>query len=381
MSEMEDIFKSLMGEEKKDEPMSFSELFMLVKTYWDYLWSKKVIIIVSGFLCAVLGLVYAFVRTVDYTASYQFVIEGDGGGKGGLSLSSLLGTSAAGAFTGDNLVELMRSPAMVERSLLKQVPEMEEPMNFIEYYLICDSVRAKCAKLEGEERDEDAPISICEVEFPLGQSRDSFSRAQDSVLMMVASMIGKSFELDKPDKKTSFVYCSYSYKDEQFCKRFLDTFIDEVITYYMETRLSRSNKNIANFQFQADSIKMEWNKAIASKAYYEDGNFNAAKQAVGVEVQRIQMQIMTCSTLYTELMKSIATMKVDQMRETPLIQIIDRPYYPLANNKARKLKFIFIGGVLGGILSVLGLLGYYFYQEKVKPELANLPAVKKDEQE
>lgn len=374
---MEDIFKSLMGDEKSDKRMSLSEILMVVGTYWNYLWEKKKIVIASGVICAALGLVYACVRTVLYTASYQFVIEGDNSARG-FSLSSLLATGAGGAFTGNNLVELMRAPAMVERTLLKEVPGREDSINFLEYYLICDSIRAKCAEaaeVVREETEEDgAPVSVCDIQFPLHQDRETFSREQDSILMIVARKIRAKMVLDKPDKKISFVYCSYTYKDEEFCKKFIDAYMEEVISFYIETKVSRSSKNIANFQHQADSVKMEWDKAIASSAYYADGNINAARQAVGVELKRIQMKITTCSTMYAELMKAIATMKVDQMKETPVIQIIDQPHYPLENNKARKLKFIILGGFLGGFLSVFALVSCCFYKQRVKPVLETLPA-------
>jgi uncharacterized protein involved in exopolysaccharide biosynthesis len=41
--------------------------------------------------------------------------------------------------------------------------------------------------------------------------------------------------------------------------------------------------------------------------------------------------------------------------EEPLIQVIDVPRYPLESSGGGMLKFVFIGGVLGGLL-VIGCL-------------------------
>lgn len=379
MSEMDDIFKSLMGEEKQEKKKSLAETFSMLKDYIDYLWNKKWIVVIAGFSFAVLGLVYACIRTIEYTATYGFAIEGDSGNKP-FTMAALLGTGAVGAFSGDNLVELMRTPSMVEKTLLKAVPNRTDSINFIEYYLICDSVRVACekAKEEGKEKASDV-VSICDVYFPLHQNRNTFTRAQDSILKLVAQGIVKKLEVVKPEKKLAFVNCSYTYTDEEFCKVFLDAYMEEVIAFYLETKTIRSNRSIENFQRQADSLRLEMNRTLSSKAYYADANLNSVRQSVGVELQKKQMELQSLSTAYLEIVKGIATMRVDQMKETPLIQIISEPHYPLDNNKARKLKFIIVGGFLGGFLSVLTLLGICFYKKMIKPALAELPSLRTEE--
>jgi len=57
----------------------------------------------------------------------------------------------------------------------------------------------------------------------------------------------------------------------------------------------------------------------------------------------------------TELVKQTELAKVTLRKETPLIQIIDRPILPLAKEKFGKVKGI-VGGALAGFLIVLGLI-------------------------
>jgi uncharacterized protein involved in exopolysaccharide biosynthesis len=49
--------------------------------------------------------------------------------------------------------------------------------------------------------------------------------------------------------------------------------------------------------------------------------------------------------------------KVTLRKETPLIQVIDRPILPLKKEKFGKAKGILLGGFLAGFLMVLGLVG------------------------
>ena len=59
----------------------------------------------------------------------------------------------------------------------------------------------------------------------------------------------------------------------------------------------------------------------------------------------------------------LETLKLDMARETPIVQIIDTPRYPLKKDKLGKLKGIVFGGFVGGVLIVLYLVGYYNLKE------------------
>jgi uncharacterized protein involved in exopolysaccharide biosynthesis len=48
--------------------------------------------------------------------------------------------------------------------------------------------------------------------------------------------------------------------------------------------------------------------------------------------------------------------KVSLRKETPLVQLIDRPILPLQKEKLGRLKSLIIGGVLAGFLTVLYLV-------------------------
>jgi uncharacterized protein involved in exopolysaccharide biosynthesis len=56
------------------------------------------------------------------------------------------------------------------------------------------------------------------------------------------------------------------------------------------------------------------------------------------------------------LVKQPGLAKVTLRKETPLIQIIDRPILPLAKERFGKAKGILLGGFLAGFLVVLGLI-------------------------
>lgn len=62
------------------------------------------------------------------------------------------------------------------------------------------------------------------------------------------------------------------------------------------------------------------------------------------------------TAILTELVKQTELAKVTLRKETPLIQVIDRPILPLPKEKFGKAKGIVLGGILAGFLVTLGLI-------------------------
>jgi uncharacterized protein involved in exopolysaccharide biosynthesis len=57
--------------------------------------------------------------------------------------------------------------------------------------------------------------------------------------------------------------------------------------------------------------------------------------------------------------------KVTLRKETPLLQIIDRPSFPLEKEIVGKLKSLVLGGFLAGFLTVLYLVFSSLYKKLV----------------
>jgi uncharacterized protein involved in exopolysaccharide biosynthesis len=62
------------------------------------------------------------------------------------------------------------------------------------------------------------------------------------------------------------------------------------------------------------------------------------------------------TAILTELVKQSELAKVTLRKETPLIQVIDKPILPLKMEKFGKAKGIVLGGILAGFLTVLVLI-------------------------
>lgn len=368
MSELNDIVKFLNEGEEKENKISVKEIVALVKEYFWKLWDKKWIIIVAGLIGGIIGFVYAYNRKTTYKAQYSFTLGSPStGGTGSLgSLSSLLniGGASMDAFSGDNVLELIKSRTLVEKTLLSPVVYKGDSITFIEYALICDSTRAKCEE-KGEEKEASSDIvSICDVSFPLGQDRETFTRAQDSILGKMANgFLSGNISAIRKDKKLSFMAYAFSHTDETFAKEFADAHLKEVSQFYIDTKTSLARKNIETFQEKADSVRRKMDQCFARRASFADANRNANGQMMSVTQWKIDTDIQILSATYTEMLKNLEMLKLNLAKETPFIQIIDEPRYPLANDKMRKLKGIITGGFLCGFLACLAIIGLSLFNK------------------
>jgi hypothetical protein len=90
---------------------------------------------------------------------------------------------------------------------------------------------------------------------------------------------------------------------------------------------------------------------------------NPSKSVLGVEQLKYQTDIQINTAAYSEIVKNIEVMKLDMAKSEPLIQEIDVPRYPLANDKKNKVKTGIKYGFVMGVLAIFVLCGIHFFQK------------------
>lgn len=341
------------------------KVFRDLKEYWQYLLSKWVIIVVFGVVSAALGLGLSFILKPDYNAHLSFaLIEKSPGTSGLASLASsfgfggLLGGGSAGAFSGDNLIEIIKSRYAVENTLLTPVVYKGKKQHMIDAYIDFNELHDKWKNARNKE--------LRTLNYPLDLPREKFSRTQDSILFNVYTSFLKSGDLSvvRKDKKISIVNVDFTSKDEQFSKEFVENLMKTTYDFYKETRTSQSRANITMMEHVADSVRNLYEKALYGSAGISQVNINIAYQTAAVPKIKNENDAILYGTVYAEVLKNLETLKLDLARETPIVQIIDSPRYPLKKDKFGKLKGIVLGGLLGGIIiTAYLLLKLYFKKE------------------
>jgi uncharacterized protein involved in exopolysaccharide biosynthesis len=340
-----------------EDEISLKELIIKLKEWVTYLLSKWLIIGLAGIIGASIGLVYALNDKPIYTATLSFVLEDEKSGGGGLSgalgLASQfgidMGGSAGGIFTGTNLLELFKSRRMVEQTLLKPVSVDGKTISYAEWYIQNAQWRKAWQKKEG----------YLNIQFLPNADRDKFTRVQDSIMGVMYEDLSKNgLVVSQKDKKISIISVEVKSVDELFAQSFTEAIAKEVSDFYVQTKSKKANLNMAILERQTDSIRQELNGAITGVAVANDNTLglNPALNVQRVPSARRQVDVQANTAILTVLVQQTEMAKVTLRKETPLIQVIDRPILPLKKEKFGKAKGILLGGFLAGFLIVLGLV-------------------------
>ncbi|MBF4507184.1 lipopolysaccharide biosynthesis protein [Flavobacterium sp. JLP] len=339
----------------ENDEISLKELMLKLKEWYFYLLSQWKIIIVAFIIGAILGVAYSFVKKPIYSATLSFALEDEkGGGIGGaLGLASSfgldLGGSGGGIFTGSNLTELFKSRAMVEKTLLSPVNIDGKQVSLAEMYI---------QDYEWRKKWDNNP-KLSSIQFLPNANRKLFTRTQDSILgIMYFDLSRDKLFVGQKDKKVSIFNIEISDINEQFAKYFCEALAKQVSDFYIDTKSKKARTNMAILERQVDSIRGELNGSITGVAVANDNTFNLnpAMNVRRTPSARRQVDVQANTAILTELVKQSELAKVTLRKETPLIQIIDRPILPLAKERFGKTKGILLGGFLAGFLALFYLI-------------------------
>lgn len=339
--------------------LTLREIILKISEWVHHLLSKWKVILLSAVLGATLGIVYSVISIPKYVAELTFVLEGDDRSSGALGMYTGiaqqfgldLGRSGTGSvFSDQNFEGLLQSRLLVERVLLSPLDSGSNKQSLADYYLDTHDK-------EWEGKDGNT------IRFPSSQFRDSLSLEQSRVLKRLYAIILEDHLVVEKVEKTSFIMVKCSSLDEMFSKLFVERLMSEAVDFYTATKTKRARESIAKLQKKADSLESVLNERTYAVASTQDLNRNPARQIATVDVELAMRDKQLLQGIYIEVMKNLEVSKLSLLKETPLIQIIDRPILPLRKESPGMLGWGIGGAILAVLLSTIILLGLYIYKE------------------
>jgi hypothetical protein len=196
------------------------------------------------------------------------------------------------------------------------------------------------------------------IQFPVRAT--DLSRTQDSVLGVIYdNMINAELTVGQKDKKNSIINIDIKSKDENFAKQFTETLAVIVSDFYVTTKSKKAKDNLAILERQRDSIRAALNGSLTGVAVSNDQVFglNPALNVRRVPGIKKEVDVQANTALLTELIKQTELARINLRKETPLIQVIDKPILPLKKEKFGKAKGLALGGFLAAFLVTGVLIG------------------------
>ena len=335
----------------KEEKISLKNVFQGFKEWFVFIMDKRKKILYGTLIFLALPLSYNYLKSPVYYANTSFVLENDASASlGGLSsLASMSGIntsslmSASNLFQIDNIQELYRSNNMLRQTLLEKVTINGKSQILIDYFAKAQNLEKKWIKEKLYLKD-------------FYKDNKLYSRAQDSVLKDAIKLIEKDFLIvAKPNRNTSILNVGFKHKDEVLAKIFNEVLVNKVNSFYYKTQTKKTAFNLSVLQVQTDSVKRLLDMSFLALAEIDQNtpNLNPLAKTAKVPYQKAMANLQANQTIYLEVVKQLELAKVAHRNKTPLIQIIDKPSFPLENNRWTFLDIFILGIFGGGALIVL----------------------------
>jgi hypothetical protein len=289
---------------RAEDEITLKELVQKTSVWVNYLKTRWIIILVAALIGAGIGLTMSYLSKPVYTATLSFALEEDKGNgiSGAMGLASQLGIdfggNAGGAFSSANLLELMKSRTLVEKTLLSPVVVNGKTISLAELYLEFSNLR--------EAWDKDP--SLKGIVFLPDADRSTFSLAQDSVMGIIyKNLLGENLSVGQQDKKTSINLINVKSNHELFSKTFAERLAVVVSDFYVETKTKKSMQNVTILKKQVDSVRGELNGALSGAASLTDRIYglNPAFTKERVSPAKKQIDVQANTAILSQLVQNL----------------------------------------------------------------------------
>lgn len=328
-----------------------------IKRFFSYLRSQSKLIALFAVIGLVLPLIYRAMQKPAYAAATTFILEeksANGGGLAGIAsqVGLDLGSLGSGSslFTGDNILDIIKSRVIIEKVLLTP---------------ISGSVGKTLADLyiefSGLGERLPAPVSFAipaaSVVAPV------HSVYQDSVLYVMYEQIAKkNVSVDRLNKKGSIFKIVTVSQNQVFSKNFAERLLKETTTYYVNVKTSTAAANVKRLQARGDSLLRVLNAKSYNAASFQILDPNVAFKSMSVPAEVSSRDKSIVFSIYAEVTKNLEMSRIALVSQTPVIQLLDVPKFPLMDDR-KSYVFLGIAGLLAGLL-VGFFLCLYLYTDK-----------------
>lgn len=324
------VVQWLNGELSKEEASQWQKGFI-----HRLLSSLKRLVIMAG-IGAITGLGLSLVLPQKYQAELMLAVDDDNN-SGWESLLAQFGLdigglNPGGIFEGESLVQLLGTKYMTDRTLLTEVTINGQKQLLANRLLPHTKWATK--------RDTKDVVFTAD--------RENFSPLQDSVLMLLSKhMRSKVIAASKPDKKQSLIWVKASHKDKYFAKAFVEELVNNTGHYYVESITKKARANLDILKREADSVEALLYANMYRSAEAGDINVNPLHQRLRVDQNRALVDLNVTVALYGEIVKNQKLAEIGLRKQTPLIQVIERPTFPLDRSGLNWWQFMLVGAGFG----------------------------------
>jgi len=337
-------------------PLSIERLIMRVRQVRNWLLSRWLSILGFSLLIALACSAYFYFKNPTYSAQISFVLDEQASETARTDFSDLpagLGfrqrTDPSGSMfsTLNNVVELIRSRLLIEKTLKSNVDINGKMLSLADFFLDSLDYRSQWTTNR----------AYAHLDF----TQDTVDAAQtlyvNALMTRMYDLLSKKIiTIEKKGKGTSIIEVTCTSENESFSKYFIETLISNTEKYYTETKTQRAKINLDFVSKRTDSVRKAYNTALLGKAVFTDANVNPGREVAVVSGEKQQTDLVILRTSYIELSRSLESAKTSLSRDIPLFQYLDVPVFPLKKNSSPMLLYFCVFFIASVFLTSLVML-------------------------
>jgi uncharacterized protein involved in exopolysaccharide biosynthesis len=341
------------------EEISFKEILVNIAKINKYIISKWKIILIMMVIGGISGFIWASQKKLKYVATSTFLLQDPGAAQSSsYDLPSFIGfrsPEGGNLFQGENLIQLYQTRFMIKKTLLSKIPDSNNEY-LIERYLKINNLKQVWALTP----------NLKNVNFfrHYDKKEKKKIRTQDSLMTNIINDIRFNYLSVSMAGRLNIMKVEVRSQDEEFAKLLNDQIVNTVNDFYIQTKTKKSLDNVRLLKHQTDSITQALNGSMYRTASSVMVNSNPARETLRLPTQRGQVVSEINRAMLNELTRDLEVSKMALRKETPLIQMMDEPVFPLEKEKINAVKWAIIGAVAFAMLS-FGILSLIYIYNKI----------------
>ena len=317
---------------KNNDEASFKGIIVTISDYKNELKKRLLIILAVAIIFSLIGFGFSRSQEDQYNAVISFIVEDQSEGSNLSTISGManmigidMGGSATSSFNQQNIIELLKSRKIIERTLNNTCKIEGKSDLLINHYIRINNLIT-----------DSSTINL------------SSNYYNDSITSIVwFRIIDRDMEILFQNDDANIINLSFESLDAELAKNFTEIVIDEISEMYIDYQTEKSRNVLDNLQSRSDSIFKSLKTSERNFAKVKDNNMRVMTASGRLEELQYMREVEILQAVYLELRKNIELSHMSVLNETPLIQIVDKPVLPLENINRSNLFWIVIFTFLG----------------------------------
>lgn len=160
----------------------------------------------------------------------------------------------------------------------------------------------------------------------------------------------------KLDTRSGVITVTAQMPDAHLAATVAQLALDYLTTYVTNYRTEKARQDLSFYRQQLAEANQRYQKAQWALFQYNDNHKSIIRQSATLDRQRMEAELMTAQTVYTELSRQFEQAKLKVQERTPIFKVLEPPKIPLKRSSPNRMLIVLFFVLTGLIISMLVVL-------------------------